>query len=231
MTPRHLLGAAGLLAVTATTAVVLRLAATAPREALGQLARTDQAADVSVPLVALASLLAWALLLQLVVVTALTLLCAGPAPAVGEAALRRCAPAGVRRLVAVTLGAGLLVGTGAGAATAGAPVPLDWPAAAAPATAPYATAGPLPAPVDAPAPVAGTDRPAPPAAPTTRAAPADVVVAAGDTLWALSRAALPPGADDRAVARAWPAWWSTNRAVIGDDPDLLHPGQALRAPR
>jgi nucleoid-associated protein YgaU len=37
-------------------------------------------------------------------------------------------------------------------------------------------------------------------------------------------------ASDAAVARAWPAWWSANRAVVGDDPHLIRPGMHLRPP-
>lgn len=64
---------------------------------------------------------------------------------------------------------------------------------------------------------AGTDR-------------AEVVVTAGDTLWSLAAARLGPGASDAEVARAWPGWWEANRAVIGDDPHLLLPGQRLVVP-
>ncbi|NNH24830.1 PCRF domain-containing protein [Pseudokineococcus marinus] len=46
-----------------------------------------------------------------------------------------------------------------------------------------------------------------------------VVVVRGDTLWDIARRHLPPGADDAEVAAAWPAWYETNRAVVGDDPD------------
>ena len=40
------------------------------------------------------------------------------------------------------------------------------------------------------------------------------------------------GPDARAddVARAWPLWWQANRSVIGEDPDLILPGQILHAP-
>ena len=34
----------------------------------------------------------------------------------------------------------------------------------------------------------------------------------------------------REIAQAWPAWFDANRAVIGEDPDLILPGQVLRAP-
>jgi resuscitation-promoting factor RpfA len=67
---------------------------------------------------------------------------------------------------------------------------------------------------------------------STRAQPAprEVVVTAGDTLWGVVSAHLGPGAGDAEVARTWPAWWQANRSVIGDDPDLLLPGQRLVVP-
>jgi hypothetical protein len=264
MAPRLLLStaAAGL------SALALRVAAPSPAASLRELSSLEPAVDVSQPLVAAAALLAWALLAHLALVGLLTLATAlpGRCGAAGDAVLRRCAPAGLRRAVALSLGVGLLVGTGAGAASA-APAPsaslsavsLDWPAAAG-----------APASLDWPAPVDGPGTPAPSAAPATPAvliAPAapvttpalvadpelvraptpdevvqvagpaapqptaDVTVTAGDSLWSLARAALPSDATAQEVAQAWPSWWAANRAVIGDDPDLIHPGQSLRAPR
>lgn len=61
-------------------------------------------------------------------------------------------------------------------------------------------------------------------------ADAIVTVRAGDTLWAIAASHLGDGADDAAVAAAWPDWFDANRDVIGDDPDLLLPGQVLRVP-
>lgn len=57
-----------------------------------------------------------------------------------------------------------------------------------------------------------------------------VVVRPGDTLWDIARRHLPAGATDAQVARAWPRWYAANRAVIGPDPDVIQPGQRLRAP-
>jgi LysM repeat protein len=59
---------------------------------------------------------------------------------------------------------------------------------------------------------------------------ADVVVHRGDTLWDIARRHLGPAASDAEVAHAWPAWHEANRTVIGDDPDLIRPGQILRPP-
>lgn len=57
-----------------------------------------------------------------------------------------------------------------------------------------------------------------------------VVVAAGDTLWAIAERHLPVGAGPDAIGRACRRLYQFNRAVIGDDPDLIHPGQRLRLP-
>ncbi len=60
--------------------------------------------------------------------------------------------------------------------------------------------------------------------------PEIVMVRRGDSLWAISRRGLDPGAADAEIATAWPRWYAANRRVIGDDPNLLRPGQRLRAP-
>lgn len=58
----------------------------------------------------------------------------------------------------------------------------------------------------------------------------EVVVRRGDTLWSIAAHHLGPDPSEAEVARAWPAWYAANREVVGDDPDLLRPGQVLRAP-
>lgn len=58
----------------------------------------------------------------------------------------------------------------------------------------------------------------------------EVVVRRGDSLWSVTARALGPGATDLDIAAAWPLWYDANRDVIGDDPDLIHPGTRLRAP-
>jgi nucleoid-associated protein YgaU len=52
----------------------------------------------------------------------------------------------------------------------------------------------------------------------------------GDSLWAIAGRQLGPEASDAQIARAWPQWWSANRAVVGDDPNLIHPGTHLVPP-
>jgi len=66
-------------------------------------------------------------------------------------------------------------------------------------------------------------------APATRPG-VPVVVRAGDSLWRIADRALPAGHGPGDVARAWPRWYAANRAVIGVDPGLIHPGQRLLPP-
>jgi nucleoid-associated protein YgaU len=61
-------------------------------------------------------------------------------------------------------------------------------------------------------------------------ASSEVVVHTGDSLWAIAQRELGTAATQRQVASAWPRWWSANRDVIGDDPDVIHPGDRLTAP-
>ncbi|MFF1251227.1 LysM peptidoglycan-binding domain-containing protein [Pseudarthrobacter sp. NPDC058329] len=74
------------------------------------------------------------------------------------------------------------------------------------------------------------------AAPELRAAgkaPAEagaVTVLAGDTLWDVAAHAMGPGASDVDIAMLWPRWYEANRALIGQDPDVLLPGQILQPP-
>jgi len=58
-----------------------------------------------------------------------------------------------------------------------------------------------------------------------------VTVRAGESLWSIAARELGgSGASDVDVALEWPRWYQANRAVIGDNPDLLLPGQVLRPP-
>ncbi|MCW2673333.1 MAG: hypothetical protein JWP14_1922 [Frankiales bacterium] len=223
------------------------------------------------PLLVLVSLTAWACtgwLALLAVLTWSSALCGAP----GRTAARllvRVAPAPVRALVRVAVGASLAATVLAGPAAlaedrtptvaGSASDALDWPGlavspavpgtsapaapppvAAAPSTEPPSTEPPPRQPPTA-APAAGAapaTRPATPVAvpvdphPRRSAVPAssEVVVHTGDSLWAIAQRELGTDATQRQVARAWPRWWTANRAVIGDDPDLIHPGDRLTAP-
>lgn len=78
----------------------------------------------------------------------------------------------------------------------------------------------------------GVSQPETATAPSRPAARAreTVRVRTGDSLWLLAARRLGPDAGDAAVAREWPRWYAANRAVVGPDPSLLHPGDVLRVP-
>jgi nucleoid-associated protein YgaU len=67
--------------------------------------------------------------------------------------------------------------------------------------------------------------------PRTVTAPVETVtVRRGDSLWSIAARHLGVGATDAEIAVAWPAWHALNADLIGDDPDLIHPGLRLRVP-
>ncbi len=55
------------------------------------------------------------------------------------------------------------------------------------------------------------------------------VVRTGDSLWSIAEERLEKPTDS-AITDAWKAIWRANRAVIGDHPELIRPGQELRLP-
>lgn len=57
-----------------------------------------------------------------------------------------------------------------------------------------------------------------------------VLVVPGDSLWAIAEARLPTDATNADIDAFWRAIWQANRRVVGDDPDLIHPGTELRVP-
>lgn len=87
---------------------------------------------------------------------------------------------------------------------------------------------PLPGPVESGALVRGELRQSP--VPPTRSDSAVIEVGPGDSLWTIAARQLGPFATDVEIAQAWPLWHQENRQVIGDNPDLLLPGQLLRVP-
>lgn len=89
------------------------------------------------------------------------------------------------------------------------------------------------APAHADAPASGAGLPPQPVVATAGMAPApqEVTVRSGDNLWNIASERLtPPNASDSEIDRAWRGLWSANRDVVGDDPDLLLPGQRLTLP-
>ncbi|MCL3862662.1 LysM peptidoglycan-binding domain-containing protein [Actinotalea sp. K2] len=163
----------------------------------------------------------------------------------------RLTPAVLRRVVAVTVSTGIGLAATTGAATAS-ELDLGWGAAdttsreaasivAVPTTdlvpsggagtgrgAPTAR-GPAPAATPAqPTEISPAAESAPDPAPSTSTQ--EVVIQEGDTLWSIAAAHLPAGSGAREVAQHWPGWYAANRGVIGEDPDLIRPGQRLVPP-
>jgi nucleoid-associated protein YgaU len=189
-------------------------------------ARTPAGLVAPLCAIAAAALLGWLGLGALL--TALTRL-PGPAGRHASAGSLWVAPAVLRAGVAAALGGSLAL-----AATPAATPARSQPAAAAPQhagrvepAAPSWSPGPPPTrPMVGQADVALVSSPAG----RGRASDERVVVRRGDSLWTIAARHLPPGADDADIARAWPRWYAANRAVVGDDPDRLRPGQLLVRP-
>ena len=57
-----------------------------------------------------------------------------------------------------------------------------------------------------------------------------VVVHRGDTLWFIAARHLGPAATAAEIDAEWHRWFAANRDVIGDDPNLISPGQRLSPP-
>ncbi|GAA4325103.1 LysM domain-containing protein [Klenkia terrae] len=189
---------------------------------------------------ALVTLLAWALAAACWCWGSLGLLltAASAAPGLGGrlagALLTVVLPAGLRRAAALAVGVSLVAAPGVALGSPG-PTPSttavsstvsstlsstvgSTASSTGPATAAWSDVGPAAAPPvpDWPAPVTADEH----------------VVVRGDCLWDIAAAWLAtrgPATDDQ-VQDAVQAWWQTNADVVGPDPDLLLPGQVLRAP-
>lgn len=113
--------------------------------------------------------------------------------------------------------------------------PLDWPLGPVPGSA---GSQPVPGAGVGPGASATGDRRRPARATGAagrqdeEAAPAnaDVVVASGDCLWLIAARRLGASATDSRIAVEAQRWYAANRAVVGADPDLIHPGQTLVTP-
>jgi nucleoid-associated protein YgaU len=60
--------------------------------------------------------------------------------------------------------------------------------------------------------------------------PSLYVVRQGDCLWTIAARQLGARATVDTVAATWPRWYAANHAVIGADPNVVHPGQRLVVP-
>ncbi|MFK5689656.1 LysM peptidoglycan-binding domain-containing protein [Ornithinimicrobium sp. LYQ92] len=160
----------------------------------------------------------------------------GPAPERLRARAVRCTST-----LLVVVAAALVPATAATAVTT--PTAITPPTATGSAVTPQ---GVTPSADDADLPVPGwTPTPPPPVvtppdpgtvalvAAAPRAAPESsdpVVVHRGDTLWSIAARHLGADATTTDVATEWPRWYAANRDLIGDDPDLIRPGQELVVP-
>jgi nucleoid-associated protein YgaU len=80
----------------------------------------------------------------------------------------------------------------------------------------------------APPPSWSPERPAPA---ELRGSPADgIVVHRGDTLWSIAARHLDPMATAADIDAECHRWFAANRDVIGQDPDVILPGQLLSPP-
>ena len=160
--------------------------------------------------------------------------------ALGQASTRladRIAPAVVRKVVAFVLGTALTAALVPGTAVAGSAHPA--PRQAVVTSAQYA--------VGVLSNVAGTTHtsehededaaPGPSWSPDRRALPAngaggpgEIVVHRGDNLWSIAARHLGPTATTTEISAEWHRWFAANRHVIGDDANLITPGQVLRPP-
>ena len=68
----------------------------------------------------------------------------------------------------------------------------------------------------------------------TQSSTATYLVEPGDCLWRIAAVALREGGDSDPssadIARFWPAIYAANRDLIGDNPNLIFPGQQLLIP-
>jgi hypothetical protein len=69
--------------------------------------------------------------------------------------------------------------------------------------------------------------PLPDRAAAPRTARSTVVVAPGDTLWAIAARSLEPDAGAAEIEARWRRLYDLNRSAIGPDPDLIRPAQRL----
>jgi nucleoid-associated protein YgaU len=232
---RLVLSAAGTVAIAALLSA-LTPALPVMTAALTQAQRTVDTGGADALVLAAAGLLAWAVWLWGAVGLGLTALAAAPGllGATSSVLVRLVLPAAARRSAAGLLGLGLSVAPLLGTVSV-----LQAPTAAAAVTV-TATATPTSSPAvpDWPSSAAQPAVPDWPAVPPTTAAPTPSsgmhVVVRGDCLWDIAASRLaqgrPSAPTDGEIARAVRAWWSVNARLIGPDPDLLLPGQALSPP-
>lgn len=226
---------------TATTALAVSAQQTVPAVVHGT-ARPDDAFAALASVVALV-ILSWLALVVIAAGLAEVLPRGGRSNAAVRVVSRAVTPAAVRRMVTAVVTAALLSGGSAQVARAE-PVRSSGPVVTASATPPALVVATASAATDDsldPGWVRPSTRPAslittldPSWGEPGRARAVypeeDVVVRRGDSLWDIAARHLGSAATDAEIARAWPQWFTANRATIGPDPDRLTPGQRLRPP-
>ena len=231
MSIRRLLATVGVMAAIAVVLMALTPPPVTMARALTAAQRTADTQGTDALISSAAGLLAWAVWAWGALGLSLTAGSALPGVVGGAArtALRVALPAGVRRGTALVLGIGL----GLTAPLAGPLLPGSIPVASASGS----TAGDAPDwPSQSPEPTPDAVPDWPAGAGTAAGAPAatDRVVVRGDCLWLIAADSLLGRLgrlpSDAEIAVAVDAWWQANADVIGPDPDLLIPGQRLRAP-
>jgi hypothetical protein len=251
MSRRNVCAGVLLAGADGATVVVLRCAPTRLASGVGSPHRwlADVGPDQALATFAAAGLWCTAIWLAAGLLAAIA---AGLPGAAGRAAsrlARTLLPRMLYRLVAGTAGLGVALGPVAALAqpTPGVPAPVGgsvsrpvpaptWPVDSGPVGRdhPPGSAVPTPRwPTEAepvrPPRVSGPEQPDAP----RPSAPADdsaVTVRAGDSLWLIAGRCLGADGTPAEIAGAWPRWYAANRAVIGDDPALIVPGQVLSAP-
>lgn len=223
------------------------------RDALAALAAPGPASPADGILVAVA-LVGVALSLWVGLGMALSALSTLPG-ALGRASTRladRIAPAVVRKVIAFVLGTALTAALVPGTAIAGSAHPT--PRQAVVTSAQYAVGvltnvagtthasehgdedaapGPSWAPDRRALPAnsaGGTGGPGGPGGAGSAGGPQEIVVHRGDNLWSIAARHLGPTATTTEISAEWHRWFAANRQVIGDDANLITPGQVLRPP-
>jgi nucleoid-associated protein YgaU len=163
----------------------------------------------------------------------------GGAGALAQRTARLVLPRAIYRLAAGATGLGItLAPAAAGAVPADAPAPPppvaapQWPAGdgGAPHAPGWPTSNRAPAHAAGRTPAHNRDKPQQHRGHRPPPTPSHVVVHEGETLWQIAAAHLSGRPSAARVAAAWPRWYAANRRVIGDDPNLIQPGQTLRPP-
>jgi len=204
--------ALAVVTLAAAAALALRLVRLAPPDP-ARLTQVDQIVELGT--LAIGTLVACWLAVGITIAAACSVArLAGRRWSAGERYVAHHAPAVARRMLALSVGAGVGLTAAvlpAGAQPAEPPPDLGWTATGVVAADVETVAAPL--------------APAPPSQ-----VPEQVTVAGGDSLWAIAARHLGPDATAAEIAAAWPAWYALNRDVVGANPDRIRVGDVLVVP-